>query len=114
MGLGIPPITIKIMLGSNPLKSIMLVRRLAVLLRFWMYAVSECMPRSILGFDHDFTNYTQTNNIGFQQTNIFTLAIDFLKQVKFIFFLFYDIIVGELIVKSPNERYGRVPNNIWS
>ena len=30
MGLGIPPLKIKIMLESNPLKSIMLVRRLAV------------------------------------------------------------------------------------
>ena len=32
MGLGIPPLRIKIMLESNPLKSIMLVRRLAVVL----------------------------------------------------------------------------------
>ena len=31
MGLGIPPLKIKIMLESKPLKSIMLVRRLAVL-----------------------------------------------------------------------------------
>ena len=31
MGLGIPPLSIKIMLESNPLKSIMLVRRLEVL-----------------------------------------------------------------------------------
>ena len=31
MGLGIPPLNIKIMLESNPLKSTILVRRLAVL-----------------------------------------------------------------------------------
>ena len=30
MGLGIPPLEIKILLGSKPLKCIMLVRRLAV------------------------------------------------------------------------------------
>ena len=30
MGLGIPPLTIKIVLESHPLKSTMLVRRLAV------------------------------------------------------------------------------------
>ena len=30
MGLGIPPLRIKIMIESNPLKSIILVRRLAV------------------------------------------------------------------------------------
>ena len=35
MGLGIPPLRIEIKLESNPLKSIMLVRRLAVMPEQW-------------------------------------------------------------------------------
>ena len=42
MGLGIPPLEIKIMLASNPLKSIMLVRRLAVRRRVYVYGTVQC------------------------------------------------------------------------